>query len=120
MPDFLTRRNGAWHFVRRVPIEFAAFDARGIIKHSTKIRIADDRKGRRASRVATKLTQELEAHWRAVINKGSEDQTNRYELAKQHVRALGFDFLDVGQLIDPSTRKDGGTRRSFGGEGLAA
>jgi len=22
MPDFLTRRNGTWHFVRRVPLEF--------------------------------------------------------------------------------------------------
>ena len=25
--DFLTRRNGSWHFVRRVPTEFAEFDA---------------------------------------------------------------------------------------------
>jgi len=25
MSDFLTRRNGTWHFVRRVPVEFAAF-----------------------------------------------------------------------------------------------
>jgi len=30
MPDFLTRRNGTWHFVRRVPIEFAALDPRGM------------------------------------------------------------------------------------------
>jgi hypothetical protein len=26
MPDFLTRRNGVWHFVRRVPAEFATLD----------------------------------------------------------------------------------------------
>ena len=52
MPDFLTRRHGTWHFVRRVP--FLPVDRRRIIKHPTKIRIVDDRSGRRASRVAEK------------------------------------------------------------------
>ena len=28
MPDFLTRRNGSWHFARRVPTEFAHLDRR--------------------------------------------------------------------------------------------
>jgi hypothetical protein len=54
MPDFLTRRSGKWHFVRRVPAEFARFDERGIVKHSTKVRIAQDRTGRRVARVADK------------------------------------------------------------------
>ena len=48
MPDFLTRRNGVWHFVRRVPAEFSEFDERGIVRHSTKVRVASDRTGRRA------------------------------------------------------------------------
>lgn len=99
MPDFLTRRNHTWHFVRRVPSEFAAFDPRGIIKHSTKIRVVDDRNGRRASLVADKLNRELEAHWRGLIGLDANDQASRYEQARLHVRALGFDFLDVGQLI---------------------
>lgn len=47
-----------------VPTEFAAFDPRGIVKHSTKIRIADDRNGRRASRVADQFNRELEANGR--------------------------------------------------------
>jgi len=34
MPGFLTRRHGTCHFVRRVPIEFAAFDVRGIYTQS--------------------------------------------------------------------------------------
>lgn len=65
MPDVLTRRNGTWHFVWRVPAEFASFDARGIIRHSTKVRIGDDRNGRRASRIAEKFNADLEAYWRA-------------------------------------------------------
>jgi hypothetical protein len=60
-PDLLTRRHGTWHFVRRVLAEFAGFDKRGIIKHSTKVRISEeDRNGRRASRVA----QNSMSNWR--------------------------------------------------------
>ena len=33
MPDYLTRRNGSWHFVRCVPLEFFPYDRRGIVKH---------------------------------------------------------------------------------------
>jgi len=43
MTDFLTRRGATWHFVRRVPAEFAALDQRGIVRHSTRIKIADER-----------------------------------------------------------------------------
>jgi hypothetical protein len=68
MSDFLTRRNGTWHFVRRVPNEFSQFDRSRIIKHSTKVRIADDRNGRTASRVVDKLNRELEAFWRSAAS----------------------------------------------------
>lgn len=61
MPDFLTRRNGTWHFVRRVPSEFSQFDKRGIVRHSTKVRVSSDRTGRRAVRVAERLNEEPEA-----------------------------------------------------------
>jgi hypothetical protein len=36
MADRLIRRHGTWHFVGRVPTEFAAFDRREMIRHSTK------------------------------------------------------------------------------------
>lgn len=99
MSDFLTRRHGTWHFVRRVPTEFAAYDSRGIIKHSTKVRVSDDRTGRRAAGVAEKLNRELEAYWRAKVGSVFGDQTSRYELARQQVRALGFELLEMPQLI---------------------
>ena len=60
MSDFLTRLGSLWHFVRRVPAEFATYDRRGIVRHSTHIRIADDRVGRRAARVAEKMNEDLE------------------------------------------------------------
>jgi hypothetical protein len=63
MPDFLTRRRGTWHFVRRVPAEFTSIDRRRVVKHSTKVRVADDRNGRQASRIAQKFNEQLESYW---------------------------------------------------------
>lgn len=99
MADFLTRRHGTWHFVRRVPSEFAAFDNRRIIKHSTKIRVSEDRNGRRAAGVAEKLNRELEAFWRAKLRNSFGDELSRYELARQQVRSLGFELLEMPQVL---------------------
>lgn len=55
MPDFLTRRNNTWHFVRRVSTEFAHLDKRRVVKHSTRVKTANDGGSRRAARVADNL-----------------------------------------------------------------
>jgi len=98
MPDFLTRRNGTWHFVRRVPIEFAAVDKRGVIKHSTRVKIATDRAGRRAARVAEKFNEQLEIFWSGLSNGQSKSSLNSYDLARAHARAMGFEYVDNIQL----------------------
>jgi len=99
MPDFLTRRCGTWHFVRRVPVEFAHLDARGVIKHSTKVRIAQDRTGRRAARVANKLNEELELFWKGLVEGRSKDDLRRYDDARRRARSLGFDYIENPQLV---------------------
>src|SRR5580704_11255436 len=99
MPDFLTRRCGTWHFVRRVPVEFARLDPRGIIKHSTKVRIADDRTGRRAARVAGKLNDELELFWKGLVEGRSKDELRRYDEVRRRARSLGFEYIENPQLV---------------------
>jgi integrase len=99
MPDFLTRRGSVWHFVRRVPAEFAALDRRGIVRHSTRIRIADDRVGRRAARVAERLNAALEQHWKALAANGAPTGSSRYDEARRRARELGFDYVPNDQLI---------------------
>lgn len=99
MPDFLTRRCGTWHFVRRVPAEFAHLDARGVIKHSTKVRIANDRTGRRAARVALRLNEELELHWQTLAGGGARDDLTRYDAARRRARSLGFEYVENTQLL---------------------
>ncbi len=99
MSDFLTRRHGTWHFVRRVPAEFAAIDMRGIVRHSTKIRIAQDRTGRRASRVADKLNSDLEVFWRASAAGPARDQLAKYDATRRCARTLGFEYVENEQLL---------------------
>jgi hypothetical protein len=99
MPDFLTRRNGTWHFARRVPTEFAHLDRRGVVRHSTKIRIASDRAAVRASHVAEKFNSSLEQHWRALADNDSRDGVESYNEARRRARQLGFDYIENAQLV---------------------
>ena len=103
MPDFLTRRNGSWHFARRVPTEFTHLDRRGVVRHSTKIRIASDRAAVRASRVAERFNSGLEQYWRSLADKDSKDGVNSYNEARRRARQLGFDYVENAQLVAAPT-----------------
>lgn len=99
MSDFLTRRGATWHFVRRVPIEFAELDPRGIVRHSTKVKIADDRTGRRAARVALSLNEELERFWKSLAKGQSGETLGGYDELRRRARSLGYDYIPNGELI---------------------
>jgi len=99
MSDFLTRRGTTWHFVRRVPAEFAQLDRRVIVQHTTRIKIADDRVGRRAARVALKLNQELELFWKGLADGHLNADLHRYNDARRRARSLGYDYLPANELI---------------------
>lgn len=120
MPDFLTRRDGTWHFVRRVPTEFARFDARGIVRHSTKVRIRDDRNGRRASRIADKMNGELEAFWRASVEGPAREELARYDATRQFARTLGLEYVENEQLIQLPIERILERLERLMGNGLAA
>ena len=99
MSDFVTRRGATWHFVRRVPAEFAHLDRRGVVRHSTRIKVADDRIGRRATRVAHSLNEELEHLWKQLADGQSGENLTRYDEARRRARALGFDYIPNSELI---------------------
>jgi len=105
MSDFLTRRRGIWHFVRRVPLEYAALDPRGIVRHSTRVKIADDRTGRRAARVALTLNEELEAYWLGLARGQSVGGLARYDEARHRARSLGFDYVPNDHLVALTAEK---------------
>lgn len=96
--DRLTQRNGVWHFVRRVPVEYAQYDPRGIVKLSTKIRVAIDRTGVKAARVAAKLNEKLELYWRGLSGGQAIEAKQAWRDAVARARALDLEYVPPAQI----------------------
>jgi hypothetical protein len=103
MPDYLNKRNGRWQFVRRVPLEYAKLDQRGVIKHSTKVPVASDRRGIKAGEIADAMNRDLEAYWRG-LSEGKPEAQNRYNDSRRHTRTIGRpDYTATSELGSRST-----------------
>lgn len=98
MSEYLTKRNGVWHFVRRVPAEFAAHDPRGIIKLSTRVKISADRHGRKAAAIAEQMNLDLEAYWRRCASGERRQAQADYAEATRRARILGIDYLPAAAV----------------------
>lgn len=90
--QYLTERQGVWNFLRRVPSEYAHLDTRGNVKLSTKIKVAADRKGTKASRVAAQMNATLEAYWRGLAERKTAEAKQTYLDAVKLARSLGLDY----------------------------
>jgi integrase len=102
MTNHLTKRSGVWHFVRRVPIEFCHLDKRGVVRHSTKIKVSKDRRGVRAGRIAKTMNRELEIYWRSLVVGKSQGAADCYADARRRARMLGFDYVETSELATRS------------------
>jgi integrase len=91
-PQYLTVRHGVWHFLRRVPAEYAHLDKRGNVKLSTKIKVAADRKGTKAGQVAARMNATLEAYWRGLVEEKATEAKQQYLDAVKLARSLGLDY----------------------------
>lgn len=104
MPDYLTKRNGYWHFVRRVPLDLAHLDERGVIKHSTKVPVAKDRRGVKAGEIADEMNRELEAFWRGLSEGKGQAAAERYAETRRRFRvtaALAIrPTISVGERLE--------------------
>lgn len=98
MPKRLTNRKGLWQFVRRVPPEYAAFDPRGIVKLSTKVRVADDRAGVKAGRIARTFNIDLEARWKARAGYQARAGILALEDARARAQALELSYKPVDDV----------------------
>ncbi|EHR03237.1 tyrosine-type recombinase/integrase [Bradyrhizobium sp. WSM471] len=91
-PQYLTKRHGVWHFLRRVPVEYEQLDRRGNVKLSTKIKVATDRTGTKASRVVARMNETLEAYWRGLADRETAEAKQTYLDAVKLARSLGLDY----------------------------
>jgi hypothetical protein len=65
----------------------------GAVTISTKIKIAADRTGTKAVRVAARLNEPQEACWRSLADGRAVDQKRAYGDAVKIARSLGLDYL---------------------------
>jgi integrase len=91
--QYLTIRNGVWHYHRRVPVDYAHLDKRGDIRLSTKIKVANDRAGTKAGRIAARLNATQEAYWRGLADNKASEARQVYADAVKLARSLGLDYL---------------------------
>jgi hypothetical protein len=91
-----------WQFVRRVPLEYATLDRRGVIKHSTKVEVSKDPRGSKAEKIAKAMNRELEAYWRALAEGKAQEAKERYEKARRHARTFGRDYAETAELAKRS------------------
>jgi integrase len=98
LPRYLIKRDGFWHFCRRVPEPLVDLDRRGIVRQSTKIRVLDDPRAVRAAEYASRFNVELEAYWKGLLDGQSAEAKLRYEQARRRARALGFTYATVAEL----------------------
>jgi hypothetical protein len=103
MPDYLTKRNGVWQFVRRVPLEYAALDRRGVIKHSTRIQVSKDRRGSKAGKIADAMNRAQTEYW-ITLSKGKppREAAYRYNEAMRRAR-VGSDYAETAELSNRLT-----------------
>jgi integrase len=96
--DYLTQRNGTWVYYRRTPIEYAHLDPRRFVRISTKVRVATDRTGTKASRVAARFNAVQEAKWRGMADGRLGDSKTAFLDAIKIARSLGLDYLAPAQI----------------------
>lgn len=104
MPEYLMKRNGAWQFVRRVPHDLSHLDRRQNVKQSTGVRVADDRHGTKAGKIADEMNRELEAYWRGLLEGKAQEASLRYNEARRRARTFGYDYVETPELASPALR----------------
>jgi len=96
--DYLVKRDGVWHYNRRIPLSVADLDKRRFARQSTKIRIADDPRGTKARKVADRINAETETFWKSLLGGQAEEAQERYDSARKRARGFGFDYLQPDDI----------------------
>jgi len=100
-----------------VPSDYAEFDKRGIVKLSTKIKVANDRTGNKATRVAVRMNETHEAYWRGLAESKAIEARQAYADAVKLARSLGLDYQPPPTIAQQPPRR---SARWFGARGDAS
>ncbi|WP_334150750.1 integrase [Hyphomicrobium sp.] len=118
-------RGGIWYLVRRVPKAYAHLDDRRVVKLTTGIRVVNDPRGIRATKVVAQLSESLEEDWREMAAGRDPDLHRRFERSQRMVMNRGLSYipaenLAVGPLEEIVRRLDILVREKAGPEVASA
>lgn len=91
-------RGGIWYLVRRVPKAYAHLDERRVVKLTTGIRVVNDPRGIRATRVVAQLSESLDEDWAAMVAGRDPDLHRRFERAQRMVMNRGLSYIPAEKL----------------------
>lgn len=91
--DHIQLRGGVWHYVRRVPKDYAHLDKRRFAKQSLKT----DSEAVAIKR-AVVVNDATEQFWRDLLTHGDSGAKERYAAAIRLARSLGFTYKPVDEL----------------------
>jgi hypothetical protein len=97
---------GYWFLVRRVPLQFSAFDSRNPVRISTGIRILDDPRAVRAATVVSKLDADLLKYWQDKRRGRDRDAEVRYRQACERARSLGLNYVPAVEAASSLATED--------------
>ena len=92
------RKGGFWYLIRRTPAAVRHLDKRPLVKVSTGIRIADDPRAIRATRVVQDLNAQLEQDWADLMAGRQPGQKRRLERARWMAGAYGLAYATNEEL----------------------
>ncbi|NKM04114.1 tyrosine-type recombinase/integrase [Rhizobium leguminosarum bv. viciae] len=95
---YLKPRGKKWHYVRRVPTQFSAIDARGLIQASLKTSSLDVAKLRRDA-----MERADDLFWQGMsVDDAAKSMLGKYQAAKARAVALGFEYKSAVEIADAS------------------
>lgn len=94
LDQYLKQRGQRWHYIRRVPLEHAEDDPRGVIRTSIETSSIEVARARRDA-----LAEAHEAFWASLTVAPAEAAVQRYRSAKMRAMATGFVYSPVAVLV---------------------
>ena len=102
--QYLKRRGDKWHYQRRVPLEYAEIDPRGVIRKSLKTESLEVARSRRDA-----LVEADNQYWMKLSLSGelpSEVARRVYRSAQQRAMSRGFIYTPAAELAEMATLAD--------------
>jgi hypothetical protein len=98
--EYLVAIGGRWYYNRRVPLDIAHLDRRGIIRKTTKVKVIHDPAGKHAIKIATLMDGEQRRFWRDLLAGRSTVEAQRdRQAAEKAAQRMGLVYASYDEVV---------------------